>query len=311
VASPTSDDASAEGTVSEDGDLTEALDALVGARVSEPEGDSAAGDEAEDDAGGESEDDAEGGQEEPDGASPAESDDLMDALSRLVGEGADSSEAAPATRAPDIEAPHEAAVVRPVSVNVDVVHRDPEDEDFAPFESESVAGSPDDLETAATDAAAAARVRTVVNAIVVVEGPVAVDRLAVLVARQFGLARVRKERMEQVVRLIPAAQQRPSDFGRFVWPASRNPETWHGFRRTPEDCDRSVDAIPPEEIRNAMIYFATRGMSISEESVLEELCDVFRIGRMSAAIRTRLLGVLAWALQRGDLRRDGDRIVPR
>jgi len=58
-----------------------------------------------------------------------------------------------------------------------------------------------------------------------------------------------------------------------------------------------------------MVYFARKGMSISEEGVLEELATTFDIQRLSGAMRERLLKILEWAVARGDLQRDGDRLV--
>jgi hypothetical protein len=98
-------------------------------------------------------------------------------------------------------------------------------------------------------------------------------------------------------------------FGEFVWSADVQPGTWQAFRRTPSGSDRDLNDIAPEEIRNAMVYFARKGMSISEEGVLEELAATFDIQRLSGPMRDRLLQILEWAVARGDLRRDGDRLI--
>jgi hypothetical protein len=187
------------------------------------------------------------------------------------------------------------------------VVRDQLDQDFRAYVSPRDIGTKDDLESL-TGAARAMAVQAI-HEVIAVEAPIAVDRLARLVARRYGLARVRQARVDQLTALVPSSLRLKGPFGEFVWSADVQPGTWQAFRRTPSGSDRDLDDIAPEEIRNAMVYFARKGMSISEEGVLEELAATFDIQRLSGPMRDRLLQILEWTVARGDLQRDGDRLI--
>jgi hypothetical protein len=128
-----------------------------------------------------------------------------------------------------------------------------------------------------------------------------VERLARIIARRYGLARVRAERIRQVIEVIPPARVRRGPFGDFIWPLHTDVAGWRDFRKTPPECERALEEIPPEEIRNAAVFFAQRGLSISESAMLDELAAVFGIQRMTSAVKDRLLAVLAWAVDSGAL----------
>ncbi len=141
----------------------------------------------------------------------------------------------------------------------------------------------------------------VVEQVAAAEGPVQVERLARIIARRYGLARVRAERIRQVIEVIPPARIRRGPFGDFIWPLHADAAGWRDFRKTPPECERALEEIPPEELRNAAVFFAQRGISISESAMLDELAAVFGIQRMTSAVKDRLLAVLAWAVESGAL----------
>jgi hypothetical protein len=189
------------------------------------------------------------------------------------------------------------------------VVRDLFDQEFQEYTSPCDIGTKDDLElwTSSVRAATECALQEVIG----LEAPIEIDRLARLVARRFGLVRVRQGRLERVKTLVAPEQRRRGPFGEFVWSPDVSPDTWRAFRRSRPGSDRTLEEIAPEEIRNAMIYLARKGMSISESGVLEELAQVFDIRRMSSGMKDRLLGILEWAVARGDLQRTGGRLIAR
>jgi hypothetical protein len=72
---------------------------------------------------------------------------------------------------------------------------------------------------------------------------------------------------------------------------------------------RPFDEIAPQEVRNALVYCAKKGMGLSMEGVVEECAAVFGVRRVTAEVRERVGGVVDWAVERGELRRDGDGVV--
>jgi hypothetical protein len=140
-----------------------------------------------------------------------------------------------------------------------------------------------------------------VEQVAAAEGPVQVERLARIIARRYGLARVRAERIRQIIEVIPPARIQRGPFGDFIWPLHADAAGWCDFRKTPTECERALEEIPPEEIRNAAVFFAQRGLSISESAMLDELAAIFGIQRMTSAVKDRLLAVLSWAVESGAL----------
>jgi hypothetical protein len=213
----------------------------------------------------------------------------------------------PAAPAPTTSSgPVPAVSAQPATIAARAV-RDELDQDFRAYVSPGDIGNKDDLESLSGVARATALLA--IEEVIAVEAPIAIDRLARLVARRYGLARVRQARVDQLTALVPSSLRRNGPFGEFVWSANVLPDSWQAFRRTPPGIDRALDDIAPEEIRNAMVYFARKGMSISEEGVLEELAATFDIQRLSGTMRDRMLKILEWAVVHGDLKRDGDRLI--
>ena len=182
--------------------------------------------------------------------------------------------------------------------------RDPLDRDFLPYEDESLVGTKEDI---ADDASGAAnqRIRVAIDAVLRVEAPIEATRLAKLVARRFGLLRVREDRVRIVLDLVDGALVRRSDFGAFVWRRDQ-PASWREFRRTPEEHARlrTFDLVAPEEARNALVHCATKGMGLSDDGAIEELKAVFAVGKSSQDFRDRAQALIVWSLASGALVRD-------
>ncbi|MFO0269456.1 MAG: DUF4011 domain-containing protein [Gemmatimonadota bacterium] len=183
--------------------------------------------------------------------------------------------------------------------------RDSLDRDFVPYEDESLVGGKEDV---ADDAPGVAhqRIRKAIAEVLAVEAPVEGTRLAKLVARRFGLQRVREDRVRIVLGLVDPALVRRSEFGMFIWRHGLRETSWREFRRTPESHarTRTFDLVAPEEVRNALVYCATKGMGLSDEGAIEELKEVFAVGKSSQDFRDRAQALIDWALSNGALVRD-------
>uniref|UniRef100_UPI00356284EB DUF3320 domain-containing protein n=1 Tax=Gemmatimonas sp. TaxID=1962908 RepID=UPI00356284EB len=186
--------------------------------------------------------------------------------------------------------------------------RDPEDLDFTPYRVSQLRGDRKVLEFD-NPVADRAAVKRAIDAVLVVEAPVEATRLAKLVAAQFGLQRVVESRQLAVLSCVPRAQIKSSKLGRFVWAENQDRATWIAFRRSSDDCDRTYDEIAPEEVRNAMLFLTRKGMSMSDEGMLADLAEIFRVSRITAPFRERMSHVLKEVLKAKHLMREGDRIV--
>ena len=58
-----------------------------------------------------------------------------------------------------------------------------------------------------------------------------------------------------------------------------------------------------------MIYLTRKGMSMSEEGMVEDLAGIFRVSRITAGFRERVMWALKTVLKSGKLQREGDRIL--
>ena len=188
--------------------------------------------------------------------------------------------------------------------------RDPEDCDYVPYVDFRLAGRKEDLD-ALPAASARERVRAACHAVLAVESPIEAMRLAKLVARRFGLQRVRDDRALAVLSCIDRELIDETPFGSFVWASGEQRDSWSAFRRTPAYLDpaRPFEEIAPQEVRNALVYCAKKGMGLSMEGAVEECAAVFGVRRVTAEVRERVVRVVEWAVERGELRRDGDGVV--
>jgi hypothetical protein len=193
----------------------------------------------------------------------------------------------------------------PVPVAPPTVVRDPLDLDFVPYEDESLIGQKEDV---AEDASGAAhqRMRVAIDAVLRCEAPIESTRLAKLVARRFGLQRVREDRVRVVLSLVDRGLMHHSELGTFVWRRDMQPATWRAFRRTAEEHARlrTFDLVAPEEARNALVHCATKGMGLSDDGAIEELKTVFAVGKSSQDFRDRAQTLIEWSLATGALVRD-------
>ncbi len=142
----------------------------------------------------------------------------------------------------------------------------------------------------------------VMQEVLATEGPVPVDRLAKLVANTFALSRVRQNRVDDIVRLVPRGWIRGDrSLGTFVWPEGVDPGTWAIFRRTPVGVSRQVEDVTPEEIGNIVAALAELSMGIDREEAVREVAGVLGLSRVSAGTRTHVTRSIDVAVGSGRL----------
>ncbi len=158
------------------------------------------------------------------------------------------------------------------------------------------------------DRRTAAAVREVALDVIATESPIEAGRLARIVGNRFGFQRVVAKRAAEILTVVPRGLRRSSDLGTFYWAEGTTPESYRGFRRTPEGVSRSLAEVAPEEIANAMAQVVRASHRIEVEELLREAAAVFGTQRVTPPVRERLEAVLAWAVRDGRLQLDGDRV---
>lgn len=165
-----------------------------------------------------------------------------------------------------------------------------------------------DLLDRLADRRAAAIVRRVALDVIATESPIEEGRLARIVGNRFGFQRVQAKRAAEILRVVPAALRRQTPLGTYYWAEGTDPESFGSYRRTPSGANRPLTEVAPEEIANAMADLARLGRGIEPDELFRETSDIFDCRRLTPSVRTRLQGVLGWAVATGRLREDGGRI---
>ncbi|WP_425843677.1 DUF3320 domain-containing protein [Agrococcus sp. TSP3-2-1] len=145
-------------------------------------------------------------------------------------------------------------------------------------------------------AASKEAVRAVIEEIVAFEGPVQIDRLAKLVARSFGVARLRRDKHRSIVHQIKASRLLVDGDG-FVWPEDVERDDWREFRPSGPNDNRGIEEMSPVEVANAMRHLRAQQPSpIDDVNFDARVLSTFG-RRRRTALATRLL---AAARQRVD-----------
>jgi hypothetical protein len=143
-------------------------------------------------------------------------------------------------------------------------------------------------------------IRREIVAVLKVESPIEVSRLAGIVAKRFGLSRVVKDREASILSCVPEGSMKPSNLGNFVWRTGHESDTWDGFFSVLDGVSREISEVSPQEIRNVVANLLNGAISADENELLQETARVFGLMQLGSKIRTRLLAVLAWSVSRGD-----------
>jgi hypothetical protein len=155
---------------------------------------------------------------------------------------------------------------------------------------------------------AAGTVGAALDEVVAAEGPIHLDRLARLVANGFGLSRVAESRKDAILRHLPRGLRRDA-FEPVVWPATRMPEEWTGYRRSHDGLGRPLEEIPLREIVNAMAGVARAAAGAERADLHRDVLAVFGWKRRTAGATERLDLALDLGVRAGRLRFDGAIVV--
>jgi hypothetical protein len=158
-------------------------------------------------------------------------------------------------------------------------------------------------------AGAARRVSLALVDAVEAEGPIELDRLVRLVAAGFGLHRVLAARHTAILAQLPDGLIADPSAPDFAWPASLDPLTWRGFRRTPDGVERPLEQISPREIGNAMVALCAAAAGMTTDQLWAGTLEVFGFTRRSAAQIARLEAALDVVLDSGRLSRRSDGVL--
>ncbi|QWW19146.1 DUF3320 domain-containing protein [Schaalia sp. 19OD2882] len=132
------------------------------------------------------------------------------------------------------------------------------------------------------------KVRATAREIVDMEGPVSISRVATLVARTYGVARLGEKRRRQIERQVRQSVDHVDSDG-FLWPTGVNPETWTGFRPNDSLADRDLTEICPAELRNAA---AVVGQGMKGEEMMRAVLQTFGRSRLTSRYRKHLTAAL-------------------
>lgn len=134
----------------------------------------------------------------------------------------------------------------------------------------------------------AERVRAVIEEVVEVEGPVAEDRVALLVCRAFGLGRVEEKRLRAVKRQISHSAVSRDDHG-YLWPISIDPQSWTEFRPYIGGFFRDFGTISPVELANAASFWRRRHPVLNSEGLARLVMQTFGMKRKTKKVEGQLV----------------------
>ncbi|GAA3709708.1 DUF4011 domain-containing protein [Gordonia hankookensis] len=149
--------------------------------------------------------------------------------------------------------------------------------------------------------------RTITDAVretVALEGPIELDQLARRVGHRFGYERLRANRKEFIISCVPKTLVRTDDLGSFAWPDALDPNSWRGYRSTPEDMSRALSDVAAEEVVNAM-RTACQGRELDDTALMRETLALFGQTRLTQGNTDRLTACIAFGISAGRLVRIG------
>ncbi|MGN8244501.1 hypothetical protein ACTHAM_001404 [Cellulomonas soli] len=155
-----------------------------------------------------------------------------------------------------------------------------------------------------------AKVRAQIDEILTAEAPVTADRMAHLVARRFGLERLREARRATILQTVPKGRLHRSPNGDLVvWHVAQDPDTWTGYRVPAEGTRRELVDVPYEELRNALVDTARRAHGLPEARLVALTAAAFGVRRPSAAAAQRLADAITVAVREGVLTRREESLI--
>jgi hypothetical protein len=143
------------------------------------------------------------------------------------------------------------------------------------------------------------------------EGPIHEKVLARRVLGAWGIPNVTArptrrlgERLQELER-----SKRVLRSGEFLWPLSRDPASWRGFRHGElDEQSRDVAHVAPEELANAAEALLREAGSLEHEALLREVAALFGIERVGPRVREAIESGVEVLLASGRCTTDGTRL---
>ncbi|KAB1663240.1 DUF3320 domain-containing protein [Pseudoclavibacter sp. CFCC 13611] len=132
------------------------------------------------------------------------------------------------------------------------------------------------------------QVRALAAEITEVEGPIAIDRLARLIALSYGVSRLHQKRRNQIKRQIGQCADVTVDKAHFVWPRDIDSNSWSEFRPNSSNVDRDFTDISPIEICNAARFVQARHPDWDDEAVQRSVLQTFGRKRLTSGAQKHL-----------------------
>lgn len=155
---------------------------------------------------------------------------------------------------------------------------------------------------------AASQVQTVIEEIVLSEGPIHAVRLAKLVASAFGLDRVAQARVQAILKCVPGEFRVAGD-KTYYWPPTLLAESWSGYRQSVEGDGRDLEHVHPKEIVNAMKALCARSAGLYEDELRRETLRLFGLKRMTPRMTACLDVALKRGMDSGELTLTGEGVI--
>jgi hypothetical protein len=149
-------------------------------------------------------------------------------------------------------------------------------------------------------------IRSTIDEIVEIEGPITEARLGSVLVGRFGMTALRSTRLASLQREFGHLKLTKSDFGKVYWNDSRPPDKWRGFRTSAEATSRTIDEVPAEEISNAMVAVVSMGNSGFSDEIIRHTARAFGREVIRKALNEWLTEILDWTVAEGRLVLEGD-----
>jgi hypothetical protein len=153
------------------------------------------------------------------------------------------------------------------------------------------------LERLDYDPRARQQVVEVMVAIVEESGPISIERLCRRIVKAYGRTRLVADRLAQLRAMVPQNLRRDREES-FLWPSTRGPQDWSGFRTSDDIKVRPLTDIALLEIANAMAYVATQAMGIGEDELFRQTYKLFGGNRLTGPVRERFANALRVGIAR-------------
>jgi hypothetical protein len=144
-------------------------------------------------------------------------------------------------------------------------------------------------------------VRSTIDEIVELEGPITEARLASVLVGRFGMNAVRASRLASLQKEFAHLKSTNSKFGKVYWNESRPADKWSGFRTSTEGNSRPIDEVPAKEISNAMVAVVQMGNSGFKAEIIRHTAEAFGREVIRKALNESLSEILDWTVTEGRL----------